>query len=864
MNLISFESIISADALASILDFFRRSRRYEKFLINTSSVITKSENFIDTVKSQANFNGEMKNQLFKDWTDIYSSDWNSLPSQSKDKLKQLSYVIARDIGKLRFTDLADDGINELSDHLKEVSRIVEKLIHPKFASSLKLAIKSTRRLLSVFPDQHTNSFPDMRQAYLDLERDCNHCRWLSKYTEPSISDHCKTIQDLIRDLSEHMKAADALPPLNNITRLEKEAGADQTLLDLKKQILKELNQISPGSRTPGSGCLVVASSCIVSIILLLGVKDYTSEAISTDIKSSDGDHLLIKDIIGVTELVGKCSANKKYKENALKLFAQAKTADQEEKMPALRKAQENMLFYSQACPVDSEAQIYLNNYAAHISLGRPELKAIPVVTLAAVVPISRTMGVKDSVEVLRGIALGQYASNVKAANQPLSPAASNNKDTKQPLYPFILIKIFDDGLQSSSEDETRARSKEIARSIVKTEENSAIAGVIGHFSSGSTEATSKIYNLYNMPVISPTSTNVRMDLDSCRYKLPGVAMLNWLLAPASNGFAKNFLANYGFFLGSIGDSFVNKICEPAENVLDLDPNIFRMAPDDKVAQSNLFDYLSTYNASALKNNLLSVNRIVLISEDRDSSTYSKNFRGVLQQTIKERKLESQYNFVADHCRFNPASNTFQSKDKCRESILENPEGITALLVVPSSKAIKFVQFFIGNILRDAVDREKLIVLGADSLMTSELSDPVYKGVVITAASMEAKYPFPLASKNQSKLSFNWRAQMSYDSLIVFREALAKAYSRRGKSIAGRELQRSLLANMSAKLREASFNHENIEIQRQNNDRDTSNTSALNVLLCLDRPGSTDAFKQLDIKQLPNLPIQVMENSLCMP
>lgn len=201
MSIISIESIISVSAniLPAIINIFRYSRQYDDFLIKTSVIISKSQDFIHALNSQSIGNDDVKDFLIKEWMKIHSSEWLSLPAKSKAKLKQLSYWIASDMCRLRASSSPDD-IEELKQHLQEVTRIIEKLIHPKFDYSLKLAINSTRKLLEAPQNQYRKSTFSMNQQYAGLQRDWNRCRRLSKYTNPVISKKCKDIQSLVHEL----------------------------------------------------------------------------------------------------------------------------------------------------------------------------------------------------------------------------------------------------------------------------------------------------------------------------------------------------------------------------------------------------------------------------------------------------------------------------------------------------------------------------------------------------------------------------------------------------------------------------------------------------------------------------------------
>jgi len=91
-----------------------------------------------------------------------------------------------------------------------------------------------------------------------------------------------------------------------------------------------------------------------------------------------------------------------------------------------------MQAYLKLCPEDAEAQVYLNNYRALASLQNNSVNR-PLVKLAVVIPLLRDNGINDSFEVLRGISLAQYKSNL------------DQTDSNRP-NPVILVKIVNEGL----------------------------------------------------------------------------------------------------------------------------------------------------------------------------------------------------------------------------------------------------------------------------------------------------------------------------------------------------------------------------------------------------------------------------------
>ncbi len=122
---------------------------------------------------------------------------------------------------------------------------------------------------------------------------------------------------------------------------------------------------------------------------------------------------------------------------------------------------------------DPETLTYLNN--AEIANG-------PAYTIAVVVPVGSALN--PAQELMRGVAQAQTDIN----------EAGGVNGT-----PLKLLLIDD------KDDEGTARS--IANELV---EDSNVLGVVGHFSSGTTLAVADIYEMGELPMISPTSTAVKL------------------------------------------------------------------------------------------------------------------------------------------------------------------------------------------------------------------------------------------------------------------------------------------------------------------------------------------------------------------
>ena len=127
----------------------------------------------------------------------------------------------------------------------------------------------------------------------------------------------------------------------------------------------------------------------------------------------------------------------------------------------------------QAAQNDPEALIYLNN---------AQIGSAKAYTLAVSVPIGSNIAAAK--EILRGVAQAQNEVN----------QASGINDVK------LKIAIAND-------DNDPETARKIADGLV---ENPDILGVIGHFGSDTTLAAAPIYQERGLPMISPTSTSVRL------------------------------------------------------------------------------------------------------------------------------------------------------------------------------------------------------------------------------------------------------------------------------------------------------------------------------------------------------------------
>lgn len=602
-------------------------------------------------------------------------------------------------------------------------------------------------------------------------------------------------------------------------------------------------------------------------VTLIERKDSEGANILTPIPSTQ--NTLLPDTDEFTIL---CIQNQFLKRDAVEAFSAQK----------LDTARNLMAKYLLTCPEDAEAQIYLNNYNALFAYSIENRKR-PLIKLAAVVPLLRENGIKDSFEILRGISLAQYKTN--------QFKQLNAKKT----IPLILVRIVNDGLikttnvklgdkeyNSVSEIAKGKLAQLAAKSIVDSSQsnpsNPGVVGVIGHFSSGSTFAASRIYYLHNMPVISPTSTNRRIPLDSHTNELPGLPLLHNILRYASFSFYNLFFTNLGIITEEkfqenkdegkgITQANVQKTtqqnnqevprkdgrCPIDKGFICLHPNIFRMPPSDANAQGLIQEYLDNHNSRGKSEAL----QIIVISEVPENSTYSKNYLHSLNDTL-DREEGNPIHILHENCRLYTAVSVYHNRDKCKLDILQNPSKSKVLVVVPSSnhvdKAIKFVK----EVIIDYPIRDKLIVFGSDSLLSAfngsnqDNIDPVFIGTILTSASRQDNVEFPLIpsriqSPPKKSIRLTWRSQMAFDALLIYREVLGKAFLAKyhPQDIMG--LRNYLVSNIPAGVdTKREFSNREGEIRfTKDHDRDFRLNKSMNILLCIaQEKNGINVFREL--------------------
>lgn len=786
----------------------------EPFLAKIILLAQQTQTLVNKARLRPGMDLETLQELNAKWLEINSSVHFFLPSRQRLRLKKLCLLISIDIGKLDSTPSEDD-LESLSLVLKDVIKKAEELLHGDPSRIAKAAIRSTIGLLNRY--QNTPQKLYSRDEYEISEPILlwNMCRRLSRNTKPRLYHHA----DVIIGLYNRVVLSD---------REERQLALDE-LRDELKSVAHYLNNLQLRSLN----ALFVKGAFLSGVVLLgmtaLGLHDFTlaGRVGQNKTEESDGEKILIPtDKEYSNQMSDICRARRHIKAEAVEAFSHFKSNASQ---AYLSKAQRRMQDYLNLCPSDAEAQIYFNNYDA-FSLMNQNLVASkrPVATLAVVAPLSRRKnGIRDSLEVLRGISLAQFNTNRFQSVVP----------NRQPI---ILIKIFDDGLPRSHqgsdlEENKRAFSLETAKAIVTDEKNRSIVGVVGHFSSGSTEETSKIYYAHNMPVVSATSTNLREPLSSHRYRVNGIRFMHRILDLAPPAFASNFASNYSMLLGVLRGTIHDRLWPVKDGHLDLDPNIFRMPPNDADAQGLIFDYLRKYNATSDPVN--QVNEITLIWEDKDTSTYSLNYR------ISLRRLAENNNYVVIDapCQFFAASAIVKNARDCKSRILANPAGTKALIVFPSPNNIDDAISTVNDIIDSLAGGERLIVFGADSLVSALDEYPTtFNGAIISSASEEAKQDFPLQNKtsyslkspNKESLRLTWRSQMAHDSVILFAGGLERAFRDHSSLQDVRSLRSYLLDVMQAGVDGKLSNKETkIRFREDTHDRDIRLNSTMNVLLC---------------------------------
>jgi ABC-type branched-subunit amino acid transport system substrate-binding protein len=429
-----------------------------------------------------------------------------------------------------------------------------------------------------------------------------------------------------------------------------------------------------------------------------------------------GDKILIDDNSPLFN-VGKnqderklqCLKNFKKKADGVKAFETAmkkhEEGDLEEAAKNFKSAEFFLFSYTEEnCSLDSEAKIYLYNCQTIIKY--LEKKDIPLFKIAVVVPLSRDSkrGVFESREILEGIFLSQKAQSDK-----------ENEDNA----PKFLVGIADDG---STPEKERAIAKKIAQHLVH--KKNRILGVVGHFSSNSTESAASIYKAHKMSAISPTSTAKRRD-------------------------NKDLL------------SFLKP------NSLKLNDYIFRTSINDALQPRKITSYILNWNNNNPTNH---IGQVIIIYQD--SIVYSRYYKKEFERAFIKDIGGSIINQNDNFCNLlgKPRDTPYHTSenaciDYIKKYLMKNKRDNNLALMITTSTEIADRIGFIIDQLEDYKDR--IHIFGSDSLYQEEIAN---RGGVVVAVT--------LANEDMEKKEYgqiNWRTGTSYDAIQTLIQGLTKVY-----------------------------------------------------------------------------------------
>lgn len=762
------------------------------------------------------------------WIGITSSKHFFMPGSHRSELKSACLLVSIDIANLDLSP-SEDSLSTIVLMLDKIIKKSERLLHGDPIHLVNPAVQSTYRFLESLENSHqVGDYPENeRHDPINLWTEC---RRLSKNTDERIYQYSNAILKLCKLVvsAYHQQ----IEVDEEIKELKEEIKAVRHYL--RKRKLVEIKEVAGGTLLP-VGISVV-------LILPLGLINFSREGVVKEGEaiSSQGEIILIPDQSEYREQMDqinqKCGLERHLKQKAVDTFQTSRD---------LAQAKAYMKTYLELCPEDSEGQIYYNNYSA-LLINQSRLGTRPLLKLAAVTPLLRENGVKDSFQILRGISLAQHRTN-------------HPEQEDQDTIPLLLVTIVNDSIpigETDSDAEKNKAEKAIlaAQAIVNytptDRKDQSFVGVIGHFGSGQLEAASQTYNLHNMPVISPTSTNLRETITANRYKFNGVSLMHRVLAITPTDFARTFATNYGLFRHLL-DISVFSLWPIEPGRLDLDPNIFRMPPIDNDAQQQILNYLRDHNTNHADQQ---VEKIIVISENSNTSKYSENYLKSLKHLAQNSNGNGYQDVIFEPCRYKTGAGTFKDKVTCSSEIISKPSEKKALIIALSSNKLSDALRVIGDIIKKHPKRENLLVFGSDSLLSARdqiSADPLFKGTVITSASRESLEVFPLPAnpKTMKRITMTWRSQMAYDSVIVYRELLTKALRAHYRPYNVRGLRRYLIDHMTTGIKTQLSNREGlIQFEKNTHDRDVSFNSSMNLLLCISKhpQGGEIQFREIDL------------------
>lgn len=726
------------------------------------------------------------------------------------------YITSKTITFKHFFSSADVLASLLED---AENKVAWQLLRSRFLRDLKHALREAKL------NNRTTTSVKVAELWHRNER-------LSAYLKSEMSKPCSRLYRLARN--SDLSAQDA--------RLYKASIEDvRGYLRLQRHISSNVKKVFGGL-----GLILLIAFSSLGLLPVQDIQDEGSEGEKSlvmlgerendDLERAGIDDLCLNYKAQETKQ-GAVNAFKKYKLNKGSSAA----------LIHLEKARSVIVDYLHKCPGDSEAHIYHNNYLAYTHLERMNTsgKRVNQATIATVVPLSRSMGLSDSFDALRGVSFGQE---------------NNNREVfrKSTTDPIILIKIFDDrkvvdNVKDPSNRIVKTLAVKTAKSIALAKENVGIVGIVGHFSSTATEAAGQIYSIYNLPVITPSSTNIRESLQSCSYSWLRVRfprVLNFLLLPTTDGYANNFLTraerlrlpalrriqawvNQSNHPG--GEILGCDISEMNDKVLDLAPNIFRMAPDDRKSQQKIIEYIGRINS--MESNSPTQQISMIYSE---SHGYSSLFKSAW---VRQPGLAKKKNVKMIYCTIDNSIRDFD----CERQITDF-SGKQVLIVVPSSEQKKAFEAAVTDIMYKHKDKQKLLIIGSDSMLTWNFKNPIYNGFVIAAAARPTKRKVFISGQSEPLeplLDFNWRAQLSSDAISVFSKNLSKAFKSSQSSKQTRKLRHFILNNLSS----GEYSNENKDsyiFSANDHQRESLAASKnFNVLLCLQNLNGVNAWSVIE-------------------